>query len=460
MYRILIHNFEKKYLLCELINMFLRQDQYILEEEAGEEEKKALPLLEYNKKNLTDRDAIKREIYGSLSALTGKTIDWGILTGIRPVKLCGELIAEHGLEKAQTILREKYLISEEKINFITEMFEYQMETAGEAESKSAGIYIGIPFCPTRCVYCSFASNQVPDSEIEKYSHALNREVEYVGKRMKETEIFPESVYIGGGTPTTFTAAQLEILLDTIRKSFDFSKVREFTVEAGRPDTITEEKLAVLKKYGVGRISINPQSMKQHTLDLIGRSHRTEDILEAFEIAKKFDFDSINADIIAGLPEETPEDFRKTLEVVSGLKADNITVHSLAVKRASKLIDIDPEFHFKQADSVKQMVSEAQRFLTEKGYRPYYLYRQKHMAGACENVGYCMPEKEGIYNIRIMDEHQIILALGAGGVSKMYYPKENRLERVPNVTNYTQYIDRLDEMLERKEKNIFMEVRKC
>lgn len=278
--------------------------------------------------------------------------------------------------------------------------------------------------------------------------------------MKETGIVPESVYIGGGTPTTFTAAQLEILLDTIRKSFDFSKVREFTVEAGRPDTITEEKLAVLKKYGVGRISINPQSMKQHTLDLIGRSHRTEDILEAFEIAKKFDFDSINADIIAGLPEETPEDFRKTLEVVSGLEADNITVHSLAVKRASKLIDIDPEFHFKQADNVKQMVSEAQRFLTEKGYRPYYLYRQKHMAGACENVGYCMPGKEGIYNIRIMDEHQIILALGAGGVSKMYYPKENRLERVPNVTNYTQYIDRLDEMLERKEKNIFMEVRKC
>ncbi len=461
MYRILIHNFEKKYLLCELINIFLRPDQYVLEEDATQEQKENLDLLEFNKINTDDKDKIKREIYRSLSEITGEKPEWGILTGIRPVKLFGKLCAEtKSSERAKEILREKYLLSESKIASIAEMYDYQVKSIGHAQRKSAGVYIGIPFCPTRCVYCSFASNQVPDDEIERYSHALNREVEYVGRRMRETGIVAESVYIGGGTPTTFTANQLDILLSNVRESFDFDKVKEFTVEAGRPDTITEEKLAVLKKHGVERISINPQSMKQHTLDLIGRSHKTEDIIKAFDIAKGFDFESINADIIAGLPEEDLDDFMMTLETVEGLSADNITVHSLAVKRASRLIDIDADFHYKQAENVKKMTSAAEKFLKGKGYNPYYLYRQKHMAGACENVGYCHPGKEGVYNIRIMDEHQIILALGAGGVSKMYYPDENRLERVPNVTNYCQYIERLDEMLERKEKNIFMEVEKC
>ena len=211
--------------------------------------------------------------------------------------------------------------------------------------------------------------------------------------------------------------------------------------------------------GADRISINPQSMKKRTLELIGRSHSPEDIVRAFETAKSFGFKSINADIIAGLPEEDVTDFTDTLTRVMNLGADNITVHCLAVKRASRLIEEDPDFHYRQGETVGRMLAGSRRILTEAGYRPYYLYRQKHMAGAGENTGWCRPGTEGIYNMRIMDEHQSNIALGAGGISKIYYPAENRLERVANVTNYEQYIDRIDEMIKRKEDNIFTEVEK-
>ena len=274
--------------------------------------------------------------------------------------------------------------------------------------------------------------------------------------MKDGNIFVESVYIGGGTPTTLTAEQLDLLLKKIEKCFDLSKTAEFTVEAGRPDTITKEKLDVLSAHKIQRISINPQTMKDETLKIIGRDHDSQQIRDAFKMAVAgYDF-LVNADVIAGLPGEKPEDFERTLSELIELGPANITVHTLAVKKASRLIEADETYHYRQADVVEEMLAISKDMLRKSGYRPYYLYRQKHMAGALENIGYCKDGTPCVYNIRIMDESQSILALGAGGISKKYYPHENRLERVPNVSNYQIYIERIDEMIDRKRKNFFEE----
>lgn len=451
MYNIKIYNFEKKYLLDELIKIFLRPDEYVI----LDDDEVRRNMLIVNQENFQDRNQIKRQIFDLLSNITGEKPEWGILTGIRPVKLCGEKFKETG-SRIQTVefMKNYYYISHEKAELIMDIYDYQISSVGEVGFNSASLYIGIPFCPTRCVYCSFASNQVSGSEIAKYLSALIHEIQVIGKLTKEYDIEIESVYIGGGTPTTLTHVQMALLLSEIKNSFDLSGIKEFTVEAGRPDTITFEKLSVIRDAGVGRISINPQTMKDETLSLIGREHSTYEVVKAFDIAKSIGFDSINTDIIAGLPGETIEDFQNTLQKIIAIKPDNITVHSLAVKRASKLIDIDKDYHYKKAASVMKMLSLSRDILSDEGFLPYYLYRQKHMAGAYENTGYCKSGKEGIYNIRIMDEHQAIIALGAGAISKSYYPSENRLERVPNVSNYQEYISRTDEMIERKKVEFF------
>lgn len=376
------------------------------------------------------------------------------------MKLTGEIFERTGIEKSVFHeLLDTYLLSREKAELLINTYKYQQKVCGKAEPSSVGVYIGIPFCPTRCLYCSFTSNQVPDNEIARYLEALKKEIEYTGRRMRETGLWPESIYIGGGTPTTLTAGQLDRLLTAVEDNMDLSRTVEFTVEAGRPDTITLEKLKVIKKHGVQRISINPQSMKERTLELIGRSHSPDDIVKAFEKSASAGISAVNADVIAGLPEEEPEDFAETLKRILELDPENITVHTLAVKRASRLVEMDRDYHYRQSERVKKMLEISKEMLAGAGYMPYYLYRQKHMAGAFENVGYCKEGTPCIYNIRIMEERQTVLALGAGGISKMYYPDENRLERVPNVSNYEIYISRLDEMLDRKEKNIFMEVEK-
>lgn len=455
MYKIKLLNFEKKYLLEEMIKIFLQPEEYELVSDDAEEDEMTLV---FNRENTEDKNVLKREIYDCLSEITGKKPEWGILTGIRPVKLCGEYY-DNCKSREETVkhLEDFYYIDSCKAQQIMDMYLYQEEVMGKAPDNSCSIYIGIPFCPTRCVYCSFASNQVPDSEISRYLEALLKEVEFTGKRMKETGLVPETIYIGGGTPTTLTAEEMDILLTKVEECFDLGALKEFTVEAGRPDTITKEKLLVIKKHGIERISINPQSMKERTLELIGRKHSADDIRKAFADAKELGFKNINADIIAGLPEESTDDFVNTLHEVTDLEPENITVHCLAVKKASRLIDIDKNYHYKQADTVSEMLEASRKILADEGFVPYYLYRQKHMAGAYENTGYCVKGTECIYNMRIMDEHQTIIALGAGGISKMYYPKENRLERVPNVTNYEEYIKRIDEMLMRKDMNIFKEV---
>ena len=473
LYKILLHGITKKYDLQELIKVFLPPDTFVsyTDEEAAQADLQTKSVqaetsedetvcIEINRELTDDKNAIKRELYRKLSAVTGYTPEWGILTGVRPVKLTGELLDRlQDMEAVREALREDYLLAEEKIDLLTDTLSYQREICGKAEPDSVGVYIGIPFCPTRCLYCSFTSNQVPDAEIARYLEALKQEIAYVGRRMQETGLWPESIYIGGGTPTTLTAEQMDDLLTTVQASFDLARLREFTVEAGRPETITYEKLEVLKKHAVCRISINPQSMHAKTLRLIGREHQPDDIVKAFQRADWVEIPIVNADLITGLPEETPADFAETMDQILALDPENITVHTLAVKRASRLVEVDKDFHYKQGETVKEMLAVAQQKLKAAGFRPYYLYRQKHMAGAFENTGYCQGDTPCIYNIRIMEEKQSILALGAGGISKIYYPDENRLERVPNVSNYEIYISRLEEMLDRKEQNFFKEVEK-
>lgn len=465
MYKILLKNIDKKYEYVELIKVFLTPDQFEVFTErefvGSGSDVSSDTLIAVNEEGSDDRNEIKRQIFRLLFQLTGQRPPWGILTGVRPVKLTGELYRKLGSrEKVQQCLKTEYLVSDEKIQLLLETYEYQQMVLGPPPENGVGLYIGIPFCPTRCLYCSFPSNQKGPDEIAKYLDALFTEIRYCGLRMRETGLWPESVYIGGGTPTTLSPDQLDRLLTEVETHIDLTCTKEFTVEAGRPDTITEEKLKVLKQHGIARISINPQSMKKRTLELIGRSHEPEDILDAFQKSDCAGISMINADIIAGLPEETPEDYSDTLETILRLSPENITVHTLAVKRASRLMNQDPDYHYRQGRIVSEMLEMGSRMLKEAGYRPYYLYRQKHMAGSFENVGYCKGDTPCIYNIRIMEEQQTVIALGAGGISKVYFPAENRLERVPNVTNYEVYIDRIVEMLERKEENLFKEVQSC
>lgn len=449
--KIKVHGFSNLAILRELIDEFISPEKYEIWEDDGFLFDDCIHI---NRSFSADRDEIKREIFNELANKTDIRPDWGILTGVRPIKLAGELLERFEEEKVRGIFPKDYYLTEDKTNLVIDIYKRQIERCGKPGKNSVGVYIGVPFCPTRCIYCSFASNQVDYDEIEKYVPALIHEIRYVGEKIKENNLEVESLYFGGGTPTTLTANQLKEVITAAKNAFDCSKIKEFTVEAGRPDTIDEDKLNMLKNEGVHRISINPQSMKQKTLDLIGRAHSPEDVRAAFELAKSKGFQTINADLIAGLPEENVFDFITTLNEVIKMGANNITIHTLAVKRASGLKNIDTNYHYSVAETVAAMLKSSREILHKEGFTPYYLYRQKHMAGFFENTGYCKGKTDGLYNIRIMDEHQSIIALGAGGISKRYYPETNKLVRVPNVTNYKEYINRIDEMCARKEKNLW------
>ena len=463
MFKISITGTDKLNSYEELIKVFLQPSEYVLLKEGQEADTAETEPREHLSYHFSgDADEIKRQIYRDLSARTGKYPKWGILTGIRPVKLAWELTrgsrAEQSGAKAGTgceqILQDRYLLHPSKAALTQEILDYQLSCARDPAQKSLSVYIGIPFCPTRCLYCSFTSNQVGEGAILRYLAALEQEIDYAGEAAIRDGFQIESIYIGGGTPTTLDAAQLDSLLGRIRERFDLSHIREFTVEAGRPDTFTEQKLAVLRSHGVDRISINPQTMHQRTLDLIGRRHTVEQTEEAFAMAKEAGFRSINTDLIAGLPGEDAPDFAESLDQILALGADNITVHTLAVKRASRLKEMDENYHYRNEQVREEMLTQAEQRLRKADFRPYYLYRQKHTTGNTENIGYCRDDKISVYNIRIMEERQSILALGAGGISKIYFPAENRLERVANVSNYEIYIDRIDEMKDRKRKGFF------
>lgn len=481
MYKIRLRKVEKAHQYEELIKVFIKPEDFIIildgednnaSNTVSEEEfKRKSENQEYSFDFLFDgdKDKLKREIFNSLSDEFGTVPAWGTVTGIRPVKLFGEIaegkydnadIDKDSIKTAENTMKKVYCVSGNKVKLVSDIYRYQQATAGKAKPKSIGMYIGIPFCPTRCMYCSFTSNQASAEIIEKYLQCLLKEMDFVGKELKKRYMTVESVYIGGGTPTTLDANQLERLLESVRANTDAAAVKEITLEAGRPDTVDDVKMKVAKTYGVKRVSINPQSMNDRTLKLIGRAHSAAQIKEAVDVVRNAGIKEINMDIITGLPGEKINDFRYTLDKVIDLSPENVTVHTLAVKRTSRLAEADKNYHYKYAKIAEEMMKHAYKRLEKEEYVPYYLYRQKHMTGAGENVGFCKKGTENLYNIRIMDEHQSILALGAGGVSKVYFPCENRLERTANVSNYEVYIDRIDEMIERKKENFFKEVAEC
>ena len=402
------------------------------------------------------KNTFKRLLYEVLHQHTGQILPWGILTGIRPTKLVYELL-EQGEEEAGIYqrMRSEYLCSNEKIAMSLDIAKRELKLLHDMDyQKGYSLYIGIPFCPSTCLYCSFTSySAVKFAEyIEKYLEALEKEIRAMAHGLPDKKL--HTVYLGGGTPTTLAAEQLDRLLRLVKEQFDFTEVKEFCVEAGRPDSITMEKLEVLKKWGVDRISINPQSMQQRTLDLIGRKHTIEQVKEAFHLARKAGHQNINMDIILGLPGENPSDVEDTLQQIKELNPESLTVHTLAIKRAARLNTEKENYADTKATEVPRMLQLAIQFAKENDYLPYYLYRQKNMADNLENIGYARYGKEGLYNILIMEEKQTILALGAGGMSKFVFHKENRLERVDNVKSVMDYINRIDEMILRKK--VFLE----
>lgn len=399
------------------------------------------------------KNRIKRMLYGLLSERTGKELPWGTLTGIRPTKIAmTKLMEGRSEEEIRSYMKETYLTSDGKVDLSVEIAKREMGLLSQIDYEHGySLYVGIPFCPTTCLYCSFTSFPIKSWEkrMDEYLGALFKEMDYVARTMEGRTL--DTVYFGGGTPTSLSAEHLERVMRKLKETFDFSCVKEFTVEAGRPDSITEEKLKVLLDYGVTRISINPQTMKQATLDLIGRRHTVDMVKEKYRLAREMGFDNINMDLIIGLPEEDMDDVRRTMEEIRELDPDSITVHSLAIKRAARLNMFKEKYGDLKITNTQEMIDLTADCARAMGQEPYYLYRQKNMAGNFENVGYSRPGKACIYNILIMEEKQTIVACGAGTTTKVLFPAENRLERAENVKDVEQYIMRIDEMLERKER---------
>ena len=399
------------------------------------------------------KNRIKQMLYGMAGELTGRKLPWGTLTGIRPVKIAmTKLLSGSKEEEVSAYMKETYLTSDQKVDLSLEIAKRELNLLSSIDYENGySLYIGIPFCPTTCLYCSFTSFPISQWEkrMDDYLGALWKEMEFTARRMAGKIL--DTVYVGGGTPTSLSAEHLEKLMGKLKETFDFTNVKEFTVEAGRPDSITEEKLKVLKKYGVTRISINPQTMKEETLKIIGRRHTVEMVKDRFQLARSLGFDNINMDLIIGLPGEDLEDVRRTMEEIKSLGPDGITVHTLAIKRAARLNMYKEQYGDLKITGTQEMIDLTASYARSMGQEPYYLYRQKNMAGNFENVGYSVPGKACIYNILIMEEKQTIAACGAGTTTKVVFPSENRLERVENVKDVEQYIARIDEMIERKEK---------
>ncbi len=376
---------------------------------------------------------------------------WGLLTGVRPIKLFRRLKDEYG-DGAQDYFEKKLLVSHEKAEISRKTEEAQTKILRLSKPESFSLYISIPFCPTRCSYCSFVSQSVERAAklVPEYVDKLCRELEFTGGIVKHLGLRLETIYFGGGTPTTLSAEQLDRLIRQIRASFDLSDLREFTIEAGRPDTITEEKLLVMKEGGVGRISINPQTMNDEVLERIGRRHTSQQTIDAFHLARKCGFDNINMDTIAGLPGESAESFCRTIRILTGLEPESITVHTLALKRSSRFNqEEDPTVLV--AQEAEKMVQFTMEELPAAGYFPYYLYRQSRMLSNLENIGWAKPGFESLYNVYIMEETHSILACGAGAVTKLRQPGGEYIERIFNFKFPYEYNSRFEEMMKRKEQ---------
>lgn len=410
------------------------------------------------------KNDLKKNIYRMLSLETKRELPWGNLTGIRPTRIVMNLI-EEGMndEEIFKYMKDNYYTSDEKTALSLSIAHREKEILKNIDYDNGySLYIGIPFCPTTCLYCSFTSYPICSyaNIVDDYLKCIMKEIDYVAENFKGKTL--DTIYVGGGTPTTLLPEQIERLLGYVYDKLDVSKVKELTVESGRPDSITREKLATMKKMGVTRISVNPQTMRDKTLELIGRRHTVSQLIDAYNMAREEGFDNINMDIILGLPYETADDVRYTMDEIKKLDPDDLTVHSLAIKRGSRLAEVLTQKElkgelkgdvFSSIQNTEEMMKIASEGALSMGLTPYYLYRQKNISGNFENTGYARPGKAGIYNILINEEVQSIVALGAGTVTKRVYGYDGRIERCDNVKDVKLYMSQIDEMIQRK-KNLF------
>lgn len=392
--------------------------------------------------------------YPLLKELCGFSPKWGMLTGVRPSKLIMNKMVEIGEDGARDYFTKRFFADEKKTELALSVAKTELRIIENSPENSFSLYVSIPFCPTRCSYCSFVSHSIGTDSAKKlmpeYVNKLCEEIEFTAKKAKENGLVLTNVYWGGGTPTTLEAEDLDRVLTAIEDNFDLSECGEYTVEAGRPDTITEEKLLVLKKHNVGRISINPQTFSDSVLKAIGRCHTTALTEEKYHLARKVGFDSINMDLIAGLPTDNFESFKRSVDRAIHLGADNITVHTLALKRSSAIVT-ENESDSVNAEGISNMLDYAFNALTQGGYHPYYMYRQSKSLGNFENVGWCKEGKECRYNILMMEEYQHILSVGAGSVTKLLSPGIEKIERIFNYKFPFEYISRFSGLLEKKER---------
>ena len=404
-------------------------------------------------------DLFKEMLYKKLSKDTNKTLPWGNLTGVRPSKIAYTMLEGNASE--EDIIKHftnQHFASEKKASLALNVAKKEMSILNKLDCKTGySLYIGVPFCPSICLYCSFSSFALDayKTQVDAYVDALIKELRYVGSAMKDCRL--DTIYMGGGTPTTLSAAQLDRVLTEVENTFDLSKCFEITVEAGRPDSVDMDKFLVLKKHNVSRISINPQTMNQKTLDLIGRKHTVSDVYRAFDMARKAGLNNINMDMILGLPGEGVEEVAYTLSEIESLSPESLTVHSLAIKRASRLNILRQQYAEVSIENTDRIVDMTHETAKRLGMEPYYMYRQKNIAGNYENVGFSKPGLECAYNIVIMEEKQTIIACGAGASTKIVFNSEVndedgvRIERIENVKDVRNYIERIDEMIERKRK---------
>ena len=425
-------------------NSYIAKAKVTLGEKTAEGEIKAT-LFSPEKRQMSD--LVKKSVFFACKKLSDMPTPWGISTGIRPAKTARMMLDENKTdEEILRYMEEEFFVTSKKARLSLDVAKTEFELLKNRDENTVSLYLGVPFCPTRCAYCSFISQAVAHNQkfVKPYVEALLKEIEATAHMAESFGYKAETIYFGGGTPTTLSPDDLDRLIKRVKNCFDVTVLREFTVEAGRPDTFSDEMLAVLWENGVNRISINPQTMNQKTLDKIGRRHSVEDTIKAFEMTKKYDF-SINADLIAGLPDESTEDFKKTVEEVCSLSPHAVTVHTMYLKRAARLISDFEKLRF--AKDMDSMVQLSYDYLTEKGYNPYYLYKQKNTLGNLENVGFSKKGHESLYNIFIMEEIQTILAMGGGASTKMV--KGDRIERVFNPKEAADYINRIDEIIEKK-----------
>lgn len=392
-------------------------------------------------------------LFDVLSRATGYAPQWGILTGVRPSKLMNRLIGQSGEAEARAYFQNQLLVSREKTALAFHVARAEKRILDTSRPESCSLYLSIPFCPTRCSYCSFVSHSITASKAKKllprYVELLCEELAVTGRIVSALGLRLETVYYGGGTPTTLEAEDLLRLHAALEAHFDLSTVREYTVEAGRPDTVTQRRLEALKRMGATRISINPQTFSDEVLAEIGRSHTAQCAEDAYLLARAHGFSNINMDLIAGLPKDTPETFQKTLERTVALDPESVTVHTLALKRSSALVT--QQKRAGDASLTGDMLASAQKALTAAGHFPYYMYRQSRCLGNLENVGWCKPGREGLYNVFMMEECHTVLAAGAGAVTKLKAPRGDRIERIFNFKYPYEYNERFAELIQRKER---------